>query len=148
VRDLRRSVDFLESRADIDHRKVAFEGFSWGAFIAPIVLAVEPRFAAAVLAAAGFDPAARPRPEVDLPNYAPRVKLPVLVLNGRYDLVSPLESAARPMFEAVGTPPENKAFRLYDSDHLIPKTEFIRESLAWLDKYLGPVPPAAAGTRE
>jgi len=70
------------------------------------------------------------------------------MLNGRYDLVCPLESAARPMFESLGTSPENKALRLYDSDHLVPRSEFIRESLAWLDRYLGPVPPAAAGTKE
>ena len=31
----------------------------------------------------------RPRPEVDPFNYAPRVRLPVLMLNGRYDLVCP-----------------------------------------------------------
>jgi dipeptidyl aminopeptidase/acylaminoacyl peptidase len=146
VRDVRRSLDFLESRPDIDHRRVAFEGFSWGAFIAPMVLAVEPRFAAAILPAAGFDPWTRPRPEVDLLNYAPHVKLPVLVMNGRYDLVSPLDSGVRPMFELLGTSPEHKALRLYDSDHMIPRNEFIRDALAWLDTYLGPVPPARAGT--
>ena len=147
-RDVRRVFDFLESRPDIDHRKVAFEGFSWGAFVAPVVLAIEPRFAAAILVSGAFDAEVRPRPEVDVLNYAPRVKMPVLMLNGRYDLVSPLESGARPMFAALGTPPENKALRLYDSDHLIPPTEYVRESLAWLDKYLGPVPPAMAGGKE
>jgi hypothetical protein len=30
------------------------------------------------------------------------------------------------------------------SDHTIPRSEFIREALLWLDKYLGPVSPAAA----
>jgi len=148
VRDVRRALDFLESRPDIDHKRVAFEGFSWGAFIAPMVLAVEPRFAAAVLPAAGFDPWTRPRPEADVFNYAPRVKLPVLVMNGRYDLVSPLDSGVRPMFELLGTSPEHKALRVYDSDHTIPRSEFIREALAWLDKYLGPVPSSAATTTD
>jgi cephalosporin-C deacetylase-like acetyl esterase len=148
VRDVRRALDFLVSRPDIDHRRVAFEGFSWGAFIAPIILAVEPRFAAAVLVSGSFDPAMRPRPEADLINYAPRVKLPVLMLNGRYDLVAPLESGALPMFEFLGTSPGNKVLRVYESDHMIPLTEFIRESLSWLDKYLGPVRSVAAGTKE
>jgi cephalosporin-C deacetylase-like acetyl esterase len=148
VRDARRALDFLESRPDVDHRRIAFEGISWGAFMAPLILAVEPRFTAAVLMSGAFDPAVRPRPEVDVLNYAPRVTVPVLMLNGRYDLVSPLESGARPMFAALGTAPENKALRLYDSDHLIPATEFIRESLGWLDKYLGRVPPPMAAGKQ
>ena len=148
VRDVRRGLDFLMSRPEIDHRRIAFEGFSWGGFVAPLILGVEPRFAAAILAAGSFDPTVRPRSEVDPFSYAPRVTVPVLMLNGRYDLVSPLESGARPMFEMLGTAGEHKALRVYDSDHLIPRSEFIRESLAWLDKYLGPVPPTARDTKE
>jgi len=148
VRDVQRSVDYLASRSDIDPRRLVFEGMSWGGYVAPMVLAVEQRFTAAILIAGGFDPWVRPRPEVDLLNYAPRVRLPVLMLNGRYDMVVPLESAARPMFEFLATSPENKALRVYDSDHLPPRDEFIRESLAWLDKYPGPVQLAAQGSKE
>ncbi len=143
VGDVRRSLDYLASRPDINSRRVAYQGFSWGGLVAPIVLAVENRFAAAVVVLGGLDPWARPRPEVDLPNYAPRVKLPVLMLNGRYDLVFPLESSARPLFERLGTPPGDKVLRVYESDHMVPRAELIRESLAWLDRYLGPVEPAA-----
>jgi cephalosporin-C deacetylase-like acetyl esterase len=142
VRDVRRALDYLASRSDIDSRRVAYEGFSWGGYVAPIVLAVESRFAAAVVVLGGLDPWARPRPEVDLPNYAPRVKLPVLMLNGRYDMVFPLESSARPLFERLGTPAGDKVLRVYESDHMVPRPELIRESLAWLDKHLGPVEPA------
>jgi dienelactone hydrolase len=142
VRDLRRSLDYLASRPDIDSRRLAFQGFSWGGYVAPIALAVERRFATAIVVLGGLDHVARPRPEVDLPNYAPRVTLPVLMLNGRYDLVFPLEASARPMFELLGTPPVHKALRVYESDHSVPRTELVRESLAWLDKYLGPVGPA------
>jgi cephalosporin-C deacetylase-like acetyl esterase len=148
VRDVRRSLDYLASRPDIDSHRVAYEGFSWGSYVAPIVLAAENRFAAAIVVLGGLDDVARPRPEVDLPNYAPRVKLPVLMLNGRYDLVFPLESSARPLFERLGTPPGDKVLRVYDSDHSIPWTELVRESLAWLDKYLGPVEPAAAAASQ
>jgi formylglycine-generating enzyme required for sulfatase activity/predicted esterase/predicted Ser/Thr protein kinase len=148
VRDVRRSLDYLASRSEIDSRRLAYQGFSWGGFVAPIVLAVEPRFAAAIVVLGGLDPWTRPRPEVDLPNYAPRVKLPVLMLNGRYDLVVPLESSARPMFLLLGTPPDNKMLRIYDSDHSVPRSDLIRESLAWLDRYLGPVEPAKAAPRD
>jgi dipeptidyl aminopeptidase/acylaminoacyl peptidase len=144
VRDVRRSLDYLGSRPDIDSRRVAFEGFSWGGFVAPIVLAVERRFSAAIIVLGGLDDVDRPRPEADLLNYAPRVKLPVLMLNGRYDLVFPLESSVRPMFQLLGTPPGDKLLRVYESDHGVPRAELIRESLAWLDRYLGPVAPAVA----
>ncbi len=140
--DVRRSLDYLASRPDIDVRRVAFYGLSWGGFVAPIVLAVENRFAAAVLVLGGLDPWIRPRPEVDLSNYAPRVRVPVLMLNGRYDMICPLESSVRPMFEQLGTPAGDKLVRVYDTDHSVPRSELIRESLAWLDKYLGPVQPA------
>ena len=90
-----------------------------------------------------------PNPEVDPLNYTPRVKLPVLMLNGRYDLVFPLESSVRPLFERLGTPPSDKVLRVYESDHMVPRAEMIRESLAWLDKYLGPVEPTTiAATRD
>jgi formylglycine-generating enzyme required for sulfatase activity/cephalosporin-C deacetylase-like acetyl esterase/predicted Ser/Thr protein kinase len=144
VRDVRRSLDYLASRPDIDSRRVAFQGLSWGGFVAPIVLAVEHRFAAAIVILGGLDDVNRPRPEVDLLNYAPRVRLPVLMLNGRYDLVFPLESSVRPMFQLLRTPPGDKVLRVYESDHMVPRAELIRESLAWLDKYLGPVEPAAS----
>jgi formylglycine-generating enzyme required for sulfatase activity/cephalosporin-C deacetylase-like acetyl esterase len=142
--DVRRSLDYLASRPDIDSRRVAFCGLSWGGFVAPIVLAVENRFRAAVLVLGGLDPWIRPRPEVDVSNYAPRVRLPVLMLNGRYDMICPLESSVRPMYQLLGTPPRDKVLRVYESDHMVPRAELIRESLAWLDKYLGPVEPAAA----
>ena len=137
VRDVRRSLDYLTSRSEIDGRRLAFSGFSWGGFVAPIVLAVEQRFAAAIIVLGGFDPEIRPRPEVDPVNYAPRVRLPSLMLNGRYDLVVPLDSAARPMFLLLGTPPDNKMLRIYDSDHSVPRSDLIRESLAWLDRSSG-----------
>jgi dienelactone hydrolase len=142
VRDLRRSLDYLASRPDIDSRRLAFQGFSWGGYVAPIVLAVEDRFAAAIVVLGGLDHLARPRPEVDLPNYASRVTLPVLMLNGRYDLVAPLDASARPLFDLMRTPPGDKVLRVYESDHSVPRNELIRESLAWLDKYVGPVEPA------
>ena len=75
------------------------------------------------------------RPEVNEINYVSRVKIPTLMLNGRYDL--PL--SFKPMFELLGTPAADKRLILYDTDHIIPLNEFIKESSKWLDKYFGPV---------
>jgi hypothetical protein len=44
------------------------------------------------------------------------------------------------MFERLGTKPENKRQVIFDSGHgNFPRNQVIREGLAWLDKYLGPV---------
>ena len=37
IKDLRRSVDYLETRPDIDGRRIAYYGMSWGAGLGPIV---------------------------------------------------------------------------------------------------------------
>jgi len=43
------------------------------------------------------------------------------------------------MFDLLGTPDEKKHIIFYETDHIPPRTEYIKETLAWLDKYLGPV---------
>jgi len=59
------------------------------------------------------------------------------MLNGRFDMTFPYETSAKPMFDLLGTPKEDKVLKLYDTDHFIPRNEFIKETLAWLDKYFG-----------
>lgn len=115
-------------------------GLSWGGAQAPIVLAVENRFRAAILQSGGLE-FQKNLPEVDNINFITRVKVPVLMLNGRYDHFFPVESSQRPFFELLGTPEKDKRQVLYESGHAVPRKEFIRESLDWLDKYLGPVKP-------
>jgi dienelactone hydrolase len=138
VKDLRRCVDYLETRPDFDHQKIAFFGFSWGGILGTIIPAVEPRIKANILFLGGFvDNAALP--EASGLNYVSRIKVPTLMLNGRYDMVFPVETAVRPAFKLLGTPEKDKKLVVYDSDHYVPKKEVIKESLEWLDKYFGPV---------
>ena len=54
AKDLQRTVDYLETREDIDSEKLAFYGLSWGGYIGPLLTAVEPRFAASILVAGGL----------------------------------------------------------------------------------------------
>jgi dipeptidyl aminopeptidase/acylaminoacyl peptidase len=144
VKDFSRSVDYLETREDVDADRLAYYGLSWGASLGGTILAIEERLRASVLVSGGL--AVRHmgrsvafRPEADPMNYLPRVRVPTLMINGRYDMILPLESAIRPMFELLGPAPDAKELLLYDTDHIPPRTEFIKETLAWLDKYLGPV---------
>jgi serine/threonine protein kinase/dienelactone hydrolase len=137
-KDLGRSVDYLETRRDIDQSKLAFFGFSWGGAIGTVLTAVETRLKASVLFMGGFN-LQNALPEVDEINFAPHVKQPVLLLSGRYDFAYPVATSQLPMFRLLGTSKENKRHVLYDTAHWIPHDELTKETLQWLDRYLGPV---------
>ncbi len=137
-KDLGRSLDYLETRKDIDHEKMAYLGLSWGSALGPILVAVEGRFKVAILESGGLE-FQRALPEADQINFVTRVKIPVLMLNGRYDQFFPLETSQEPLFRLLGAPEKDKKHVVYDSGHAPPRKDFIRETLDWLDKYLGPV---------
>ncbi len=137
VKDVRRSIDYLETRDDIDSGRLAYYGMSWGAGVASVVTAVEDRFRASVLVAGGVDGTGRP--EMSDCNYVTRVRIPTLILNGRYDAYCPPETCSQTMLDLLGTPAGDKRLILYETDHIPPRTEYIKETLAWLDRYLGPV---------
>ncbi len=139
--DLARSLDYLATRPDIDYDKLAYFGWSWGALMGPVYLALESRFKVGILIAGGFMllPEMKMIPEADQINFAPHVKKPILMMNGRYDYIYPYERSQVPMFRFLGTPNEHKEHKLYDTDHNVPLSEVMKHSLIWLDKYLGPV---------
>jgi cephalosporin-C deacetylase-like acetyl esterase len=136
--DLRRSIDYLETRKDIDMSRLGYFGISWGAEVGPIMIALENRFKVAVFEAGGCDNLSV-LPEADPMNFAPRVKIPVLMINGRYDFEIPLETCQEPLFQALGTLAQDKRHVLYDTGHMPPELPVMKETLDWLDHYLGPV---------
>ena len=138
VKDLSRSIDYLETRQDMDCSKLAYYGVSWGGEMGGIVPAVETRIKVVVLHVAGLS-LERSLPEVDALNYVSRVKRPVLMLNGQYDHNFPVETSMKPMFNLLGTPAEQKRSVLYPTGHAVPRNQLIKEVLDWLDHYLGPV---------
>ncbi len=135
VRDFARSVDYLESRDDIDHDKLAYYGLSWGGMVAPLILAYENRLKAAVILAGGL--VLFGRPEVNPINYISRISTPLLLLVGRYDTIFGYQQSAKPMFDLIGTPVEDKVIKVYETDHIPPRAEYIKEILTWLDERLG-----------
>ena len=137
VKDLRRSLDYLETRPDIDADRIAYYGMSWGGNMGAIMTAVDERFTASVLIAAGLLGFARPE-AADL-TYVTRVKTPTLILNGKYDVYFPPETSAQPMLDLFATPDADKQLILYETDHIPPRVDYIRETLSWLDRSLGPV---------
>jgi hypothetical protein len=84
-------------------------------------------------------------PEVDPFNFSPHIKVPYLMVNGRYDFGLPLETSQKPMFRNVGTPEKDKRHAIFDAGHIPPKHFIVKEVLDWLDRYFGPVSTIAAG---
>ncbi len=127
-KDLGRSIDYLETRDDIDVDRLAYYGFSWGGAIGAVLPALEDRLKVCVLGVGGFWRQKR-RPEVEQINFAPRIKVPVLMLNGRHDYIFLIESAQLLLFRLLGASEEDKRHVIYETGHSIPRMELIKETL-------------------
>jgi dienelactone hydrolase len=138
AKDVSRTVDYIETRSELDPDRIAFQGFSWGAAMGPIYVALERRFKAALMIVGGFY-LQHSLPEVDPFNFAPRLRVPTLLLNGRFDFFYPMDTSQLPMFELFGAAEGDKRRVVYDTGHNIPRPELVRETVDWLDKYLGAV---------
>jgi serine/threonine protein kinase/formylglycine-generating enzyme required for sulfatase activity/dienelactone hydrolase len=137
-KDLARTMDYMETRPEFDREKVAYFGLSWGGEVAPIIGALEKRIKLFVLEGAGLDVGTLP--EIAPANFAPRLKAPTVIFNGRYDLIFPIETSAKPLLELLGTPKQKKTMILFDGGHVPPlDSKLKKEMLDCLDAYLGPV---------
>ncbi|NBB92306.1 MAG: SUMF1/EgtB/PvdO family nonheme iron enzyme [Gammaproteobacteria bacterium] len=140
VKDVRRTLDYLESRDDIDTDRLVFHGLSYGAVRSMFILAVEERFRAALIISTGLIASQHLPPEIQQVDYLPRVTLPVLFVTGRNDLSVSYETAQRPFFEQLGTPDAQKTHVALDWGHLPPGySELTRLMIEWTDRWLGPV---------
>ena len=137
-KEFSRTVDYLETRSDMQADKIGYLGWSWGGFMGGIIPAIEKRIKAIVLNVGGME-MNRTFPEVDQLNYLPRVTQPILMLNGKHDMFFPVETSQKPMYDLLGTPSNHKKKIVYDAGHLVPRTDFVKETLVWFDQYLGPV---------
>jgi serine/threonine protein kinase/formylglycine-generating enzyme required for sulfatase activity/dienelactone hydrolase len=140
-KDAARSLDYLATRPDIDNSRLAYLGVSMGAAQGVINAALlQNKLKTAILLDGGYflDP---PTPGADQADFAPRIKIPMLMINGRYDYVfSPAESQD-PLFAMLGTPPVDKRHVVLNTPHDVTeqRPELVRAVLDWLDKYLGRV---------
>jgi dienelactone hydrolase len=139
--DLTATIDYLESRPDMDTQHIGYFGVSRGAsFAGAINLAIEKRIDAAVLASGGIWLHTPLHPMIDLVNYAPRITIPVLVLSGRYDHVYPYEQSQKRAFNLLATPADKKTQITYDTGHFtMPPNMVAADVTDWFDQYLGRV---------
>jgi len=158
VIDLRRSVDLLVRRKDVDPTRIAYVGHSYDAMVGGVLRAVEPRFVTLVLMAGNYSTRAEMNSD-DPPMVAFRKqygdqkinaylartewtdpvhyvslqgKAPVLLQNAIHD-----EFGSKAMFEktaeAVAAP---KAIKWYDSGHALNADARV-DRYFWLRKYIG-----------
>jgi serine/threonine protein kinase/formylglycine-generating enzyme required for sulfatase activity/dienelactone hydrolase len=135
--DLGRGLDYLASRSEIDTSRVAYYGYSQGAEEGLIYSAVNSRYKTVVLTACGLRfgsdniiPEARPA------NFASHIRVPVLMLSGRYDEAYNLRTETEPLYKLLRHP---KRLLVYDGGHTPPIEIEVPAVNAWLDEMIGPV---------
>jgi dienelactone hydrolase len=139
-KDAARSLDYLNTRPDIDSNRLAYLGVSMGAADGIIVSTLlQDRLKTSIYLDGGFFLEPAP-PGGDQADFAPRMKKPVLMVNGRYDYTFPVDGAQDPLYRMLGTPPAEKSHIILDTPHDVTeqRPQLIKNVLDWLDHYLGP----------
>lgn len=140
-KDAARTLDYLDTRQDIDRNRMAYLGVSMGSADGVIIATLlQDRLKTAIFLDGGYF-LQQPPPGVDQADFAPRMKKPVLMVNGRYDYTFPLETSQEPLFRMLGTAPADKKHVVLDTPHDVSqqRTVLVREVLNWLDQYMGSV---------
>lgn len=140
-KDLGRSLDYLATRSDIDPHRVAYLGVSMGAAEGVIYTTLaQDRLKAAILLDGGYFADSAPAGG-DQADFAPRLKIPVLMVNGRYDYVFSVVQSQEPLFRMLGTPAAEKRHVVLETPHDVTgqRTQLVSAVLGWLDQYLGRV---------
>lgn len=161
VIDLRRAVDFLQSRQEIDGKRISYIGLSMGGILGGILAGVDERIQAPILIVAGGDwgylfstsqhPTAvqlrEKNPElfkstqkmnevmgvVDPVNWVARISpRPLLMINGKDDQIVPKECTER-LFAAAKEP---KEIVWLEGGHMPQPDVVLRKVDEWLTKHL------------
>ena len=95
-----RALDYAETRPELDHEKVAYYGYSWGAVMGANRAGCGTSNKSLRFRSRGLD-FPKTLPEVDPVNFVSRVKQPVLMPNGRYDFFFPMEASQEPLYRQL-----------------------------------------------
>ncbi len=155
---VRRAVDLLRRRSDVDPARIGLVGWSYGAKVGAVVAGVDRRIRVFVLASAGASPVsayvarapAALRPEVrrvltsiDPLRWIARARpRSILLQDGTKDTVVP-HAALVALAKAA---PRGTVVRWYQWGHGLPIAAY-RDQLDWLAKRLGIRGPAVAGAK-
>jgi len=136
-KDLQRTFDYLETRTDIDSKRIAYMGVSMGAALGVNLAAIESRFKSVIFLDGGFFYESQ-LPGANQADFAPRLKAPVLLISGKFDWIFLGKDA---LVRLLGTPVADKRAVTFDTAHDVSeqRSDLVREVLTWLDRYLGKV---------
>jgi len=136
--EMRLGLDYLATRPDIDTTKLAYVGLSLSAGSALPLAGVDDRFRTVILIGAGIDERLQPTlPEASNINFAPYIRPPKLMLNGRNDEEHPYFTRALPLWNLLRPP--KKLVLVDGAGHTPPLEARIPAVNSWLDSTLGPV---------
>ncbi len=131
IRDYRRGIDYLETRPDIDVKRLGIVGYSMGGFHAVSLTSVEPRIKAAVGCVVPVS--WREDPILDPANYVAGIgERPFLLLQGKTDGLCN-EEQAKALYTHFN--PESARLILYDSGHKLPAA-WVADATPWLTERL------------
>ena len=134
--DLRRGLDYLESRDDVvDTSKIAFMQASAGGIIMTLP-AIDARYRAVVLWGAGINKRyeTQVHPEARSINFAPLIRAPKLLVQGLYDETTPLTTRWKPLYNLLSEPKQKK---LYPGGHRPDEQVLVRAVNTFLDEQFG-----------
>jgi dienelactone hydrolase len=153
---VRRAVDLLAKRKDVDPSRIGFVGWSAGSHTGGILAGVEPRLRAIVLMSGGVAPvsvyAAVAKPSqrasirrylgsIDPLRFLPRARPGSLFLeDGRQDEIVPRKA----LLTFAHATPRGTRIRWYDAGHAL-NDQAYRDQLAWLQARLRIAGPAVQG---
>jgi len=133
--EIRRGLDYLETRPDIDVQKLAYWNVSISSFM--VIAAVEPRYRSVIFEGDGLPKEwLKFLPEANPIFFVSHVRAPKLMLNGRYDERWPYHSAIQPLYKLLREP---KRLELCDCGHIPPAEISAPVINSWLDETLGRV---------
>lgn len=136
VVDLRRGIDYLLTRSDIDPDRIAVLGGSMGGWIGSILTAVEPRIKTSVLIVPAMEPVTDQTPPgrvINSANFIPRYKnVSLLMAIAKKD--NPVRNEiSRLLFKKA---PVKKKLVEYDEGHFLDPKKYNKEILDWLSENL------------
>jgi dienelactone hydrolase len=140
VAEMRRGLDYLLLRRDIDASRVAFMGVSFGGGFTALP-AMESRYRAAIISGANLEDRAV-RPEAFSVNFIPLIRVPTLLFHGRYDEASPLATVAEPIFNLL--PKQTRFKHTHPGTHRADPEVHGRAISEWLDRIFGEVKQSPA----
>ena len=134
--DIRRGIDYLETRDDIDKSRIALWTVSDD--MGPIFAAVEDRYRTVILMSGGFTGQSGDSSiaEANVLNFVGHIRAPKLQLVGRYDESERFLLGTEPAYKLLSEP---KRQVVYEGGHLPPIEISVPVVNQWLDETMGKV---------